>query len=388
MTTDAITTSHASLQTSAFECTDCAECRECHECKDCTECHEIADRQNKIITGIASGVVQKILESIPENTEVILTPTSRISAVPLDPRYSKIWNNYKTQKKTIWFVEKIRLDQDIEYFASLPHDIRESIKIVLGFFAGSDEIVSENIRLYFLNDITIPEIKYAYSVQAFMENVHSEMYNTLIVRLVGNDERTSILRAVETYAAVQRKADWARRWSASSSPYSLRCIAFACVEGIFFSSSFAFIDWLKTRNYKLQGLYESNLYISNDEARHQELACLVYQQIQDRQPESVVRELIDEAVSIELTFVDEVLPTGYTGMNAALMGRHVRHCAAILATMLGYPGMYTNTECPFEFMLKRSLDTKDNFFEEESVQYTLPDVGDANANVFSCDTAF
>lgn len=321
--------------------------------------------------------------SVPEP---ILTPTDRISAIPLDPKYRKIWANYKKQKKTIWFVEKIHLDVDVENFPHLPKPIQHSLELVLGFFAGSDEIVARNIKLYFLTEITIPEISCAYACQEFVENIHSEMYNTLIIRLVGFQRRGEILNAIKTFQSVRRKAEWANSWSNNTQPYSLRCIAFACVEGIFFSSSFAFIDWMKTQDYRMPALYESNLYISNDEARHQELACLIYEHVCDRQTYLTVRKLIDDAISVEMVFVQEVLPQGYRGMNVELMGEHVRHCAAILAGMLSYHDLYPRTQCPFQWMLKRSLDNKSNFFEEEGVEYNQPDVGDNEVtDQFSAD---
>jgi ribonucleoside-diphosphate reductase subunit M2 len=321
--------------------------------------------------------------------EPILRATKRISAIPLDPTYKKIWKNYKLQKKSIWFVEKIKLDVDIEYFPQLPQDIQDSTLLVLGFFAGSDEIVGDNIQKYFLNDITIPEIKYAYSCQVFVENIHSEMYNTLIVRLVGTTKREKILRAIENFPSVKQKAEWALKWSSSDTPYAWRCIAFACVEGIFFSSSFAFIDWLKTQDYKLPALYESNSYISKDEARHTECACLIYEHIRDRPSHDKVKEIIDEAIAIECMFVREMLPQGYRGMNEMLMVEHVQHCAAMLANDLGYSNLYRNTRCPFPFMIKRSLDTKDNFFEIDGTEYNLPDVGDEQKQGgFSLDADF
>lgn len=312
-------------------------------------------------------------------SEPIMAECKRISAIPLDPKYKKIWANYKRQKATFWVPEKIKYTDDAKTFAHLPKDIQHSTKMVLGFFAGSDEIVEENIQERFLHDITIPEIKNAYVFQAMMENIHSEVYNLMIMSLLpAGEDRDKLFKAVENTKTVSAKAAWARKWISSQKSYAHRCVAFACVEGILFSSSFAFIDWLKSQKYTMTGLFEANQYISNDEARHTELACLIYDQLENKLTPAEIKEIIDEAIAIEIDFAKEVLPAdGHIGLNHRMMTDHIRHCGAILANWLGHSDLYKNTHCPFAFMTKRSFAMKDNFFEGDGNNYNISGVGES-----------
>lgn len=310
--------------------------------------------------------------------EPILQETGRISAIPLDSKYGEIWANYKLQKKSIWYAEKIllKINKDVATFPSLPLRIQLSTKMVFGFFAGSDEIVEDNLNERFIREIKIPEIKYAYSFQAFMENIHSETYNIIIERVMSSD-KANLFRAIEKFECVKAKSDWARKWISSSASYAERCIAFVCVEGIFFSSSFLYIDWLKTQDYDLPAIYNSNEYISNDEARHMELACLVYKHIVKKPTTERIKQIVGEAIAIEHSFVDEVIPPeGYKGMNRGMMRQHVTHAGATAMSLLGYPKLLGHTSTPFSFASKRGLSVKDNFFEQESIQYNMAHVGD------------
>lgn len=317
---------------------------------------------------------------------------SRVSVIPLNFKYSEVWNNYMQQKKSYWVEDKIiGLETDAHTFKTLPSNIQNSIKLVLAFFAGSDEIVARNIEERFIKDVGNLEISKAYRFQAMMEDIHSIMYNLLTNKIVDPDERDKINKGIKNFKSVTAKAQWAEMWISSDMPYSVRLIAFACVEGIMFSSSFAFIDWIKDKNYDMPALTESNSYISRDEARHTELACIIYKNhIQNKPTEEVVRAIIDSAIEVELTFISEVIPeSGYNGMNRKLMEQHVRHVASILASNLGYKNLYTGTSTPFLFMNNRGLIKKDNFFERSSDEYTLGSVNNSEKDSeFNLDASF
>ena len=308
--------------------------------------------------------------------ETITKPVDRVSIIPIDNKYRAIWENYQLQQKSVWLASSIYTTTDYKTYPTLPTDIQLSLKYILGFFAGSDEIVNQNLVDRFLQEITIPEIRYNYAHQAMMENVHSETYGMLIDGILPDGEKKMCFNAIRTLNSVKRKADWATRWISSDKPFSHRCIAFACVEGIMFSASFAFIDWMKSAGYVMEGLYQSNDYISRDEASHNKSSYIVYSYIDNRVPQDIVKEIIDEAISAELLYAKEVLPNNYNGMNYNMMSQHIRHVANITATSLGYDNIYGNTSSPFTFSNIRSVDTKPNFFEVHNTQYnTCSDYG-------------
>lgn len=303
--------------------------------------------------------------------EIIMKPTGRISAVPLDPTYSKIWKNYNIQMSSFWVPAKVTLVNDAKHFKQMPADIRKATMMVLGYFAGSDEIVEEILSDSSLKDIQIHEMRYCLQQEVAMENIHSTTYNNIILAFEESAEkRQELFRSIETSPAVMHKAQWARKWINPQLPIDYTLIGKACVEGINFSSSFAWIDYLKTQDFKLEGLYLANREISRDEARHVQTSCLIHSHVVNKLSPQDAKKIIDEAIDIELEFVYEMIPPqGFIGMTRALMSEYVKHCAAILANDLGYPGLYGQTTCPFSFMMNRSLNIKSNFFETEEVEY-------------------
>lgn len=308
------------------------------------------------------------------NTEPILTPNDRVSAVPIDPKYNDIWENFNKQMRSFWVPGAIKFTEDVKHFPSCPPKIRKTTLKVYGFFAGSDDTVAKNLSERFIREVQIPEIVTAYAFQNMMELcVHAIVYNNAIVALVPDlEKRRALFNAVKTEPSVALKNEWAQRWIESDSSFAHRCVAFICFEGIHFSSSFAWIDYLKTQKYKLDGTYVSNDEISRDENSHVELATLIYHKLANKLSEAEIKEIIDGALKVEYQFIDDIIDEdGFIGMNRALMKQHVFHCAAIIAADLGYPGIYKNTSCPFSFMVKRSLNSKTNFFEREETQYSL-----------------
>jgi ribonucleotide reductase beta subunit family protein with ferritin-like domain len=313
----------------------------------------------------------------------LFAETNRISAVPLDPRYQFIWKNYELEQSAFWTHKKISFAEDVKHFHNAPEDIQESTLKVLGYFAGSDEIVEDIINKSQLCKITNPEIKYTLQYEAMMENIHSTVYGNNISAYTMNDaaRRENLFRAVETMPSVAAKAEWARQWITDSRHIDYTLIGKACVEGINFSSAFAWIDWLKTEKYLLTGMYTANDEISRDENSHVMTSTIIHDLIEDTMTPDNAREIIDGSVEVEIQFVRDVIsPRGYMGMSQNLMIEHVRHCAAILARDLGYNNLYTNTACPFWFMKKRSLNSKTNFFEGPETQYQSTDGDDSDSD--------
>ncbi len=305
--------------------------------------------------------------------ETILTNNNRISAIPLDPHYEQIWKNYELQQSSFWPHNKINFTEDIKAFPNAPLDIQQSTLKVLGYFAASDEIVEDIINKSELCDITIPEIKYCLQYEAMMENIHSTVYNKTIAAVVSDTQtRNELFRAVEHLPSVAKKAEWAKQWINPQKSLDHTVIGKVCVEGINFSASFAWIDWLKTQKYRFDGIFEANDEISRDEARHVTTGTLIHHYIINKLTETEAKEIIDGALEIEIQFIKEVIPIkGYLGMTQNLMIDYVRHCASILANDLGYTNLYRNTYNPFPFMTKRSLNSKTNFFEKQETNYQI-----------------
>ncbi len=245
----------------------------------------------------------------------------------------------------------------------------------------------ENLGLRFLKDIDIPEVRSFYSYQLFIENVHSEMYSLLIDTYITNEkEKTHLFNAIDTIPAVSKKAKWALKWIENTDSFETRLVAFAAVEGIFFSGSFCSIYWLKNRGL-MPGLTFSNELISKDEGMHTDFACLLYSMSSNRLSDDVINEIIKEAVSIEKEFITESLPCSLIGMNAELMKQYIEFCADRILVQLGHNEIY-NTQNPFSFMELISLRPKANFFECRVGEYTRGASNDANEEDFSIDGDF
>jgi ribonucleoside-diphosphate reductase beta chain len=284
-------------------------------------------------------------------------------------KYMDIWEMYKQAEHSFWTAEEIDLSSDMDDWNNkLNDDERFYIKNVLGFFSNSDGIVNENLAENFLKEVQYPEAKSFYGFQIAMENIHSETYSLLIDTYVKDDEeKHHLFHAIDTVPSVKKKADWALKWISSES-FAERLIAFAAVEGIFFSGSFCSIFWLKKRGL-MPGLTFSNELISRDEGLHCEFACLLHNRyIQNKVTEERIKEIISEAVEIEKEFVSESLPVSLIGMNAKLMKQYIEFVADFWLVELGCSKVY-NSVNPFDFMEMLSLQNKSNFFEKRSADY-------------------
>ena len=305
-------------------------------------------------------------------------------------QHNDIWSFYKKHEASFWTAEEIDLHADlVDWAEKLNDDERYFIKHVLAFFAASDGIVNENLAENFLHEVQYPEARFFYGFQIAMENIHSETYSLLIDTLIKDPiEKDRLLHAIETVPCVQRKAEWALRWIGKGS-FAERLIAFAAVEGIFFSGSFCSIFWLKKRGL-MPGLSFSNELISRDEGLHCDFACLLYtKHLLNKMPKKTVETIIRDAVEIEKEFVTDALPVNLIGMNAKLMQQYIEFVADRLLVELGNEKVYHATN-PFDFMDMISLQGKTNFFEKRVGEYQKAGVMNQNkeANKFSLDAEF
>ena len=284
-------------------------------------------------------------------------------------QHSDIWEMYKKQEASIWTAEELDLASDLtDWSNKLNDDERFFIKHVLAFFAASDGIVNENLAENFLSEVQYTEAKFFYGFQIMMENIHSETYSLLIDTYIKDSkEKDYLFNAIETFEPVKKKADWAMRWIDNGS-YAERLIAFAAVEGIFFSGSFCSIFWLKKRGL-MPGLTFSNELISRDEGLHCDFACLLYNNhLVNKLPKEDVRKIIADAVEIEKEFVVESLPVRLIGMNSDLMCQYIEFVADRLLVELENEKIY-NASNPFDFMDMINLQGKTNFFEKRVGEY-------------------
>ncbi|WP_345270830.1 ribonucleoside-diphosphate reductase small subunit [Nibrella viscosa] len=283
-------------------------------------------------------------------------------------QHSDIWQMYKKHEASFWTAEEIDLSQDLKDWENLSDGERHFISHVLAFFAASDGIVNENLAVNFLSQVQYAEAKCFYGFQVMMENIHSETYSLLIDTYIKDPvEKDKMLNAIDTIPCVQKKAEWALRWIDNGS-FVERLLAFAAVEGIFFSGSFCSIFWLKKRGL-MPGLSFSNELISRDEGLHRDFACLLYtDHIKHKLPEADVYKLIKDAVDIEQEFVSDALPVSLIGMNADLMKQYIEFVADHLLVSLGLQKIYNVTN-PFDFMDMISLQGKTNFFEKRVGEY-------------------
>lgn len=282
-----------------------------------------------------------------------------------------IWKMYKKQVDSFWRAEEIDLTKDLASWKSLTDEEQFFIKMIIAFFAASDGIVSENLAQRFMGDVQLSEARAFYGFQIAMENIHSETYSLLIETYINNqEEKNKLFSAVQNYPCIRKKADWAIKWIQDKrSSFATRLVAFACVEGIFFSGAFCSIFWLKKRGL-MPGLSFSNELISRDEALHCEFAVLLYSKIIKKLKKEKIIEIISEAVTIEKEFICEALPCRLIGMNSELMSQYIEFVADRLLLQLGYDKLY-NTANPFPWMELISLNGKTNFFEKKVADYAL-----------------
>ena len=310
-----------------------------------------------------------ILPAHPADANEPLLKENKDRFVIFPIQHHDIWNFYKKHEASFWTAEEIDLHADlVDWAEKLNDEERFFIKHVLAFFAASDGIVNENLAENFLHEVQYPEARFFYGFQIMMENIHSETYSLLIDTLIKDPlEKDRLLHAIDTVPCVSRKAEWALRWISKGS-FAERLIAFAAVEGIFFSGSFCSIFWLKKRGL-MPGLSFSNELISRDEGLHCDFACLLYtKHLMNRLPKKTVETIIRDAVEIEKEFVTDALPVNLIGMNAKLMQQYIEFVADRLLMELGNEKIYNATN-PFDFMEMISLQGKTNFFEKRVGEY-------------------
>jgi len=306
----------------------------------------------------------------PKHVDPLLDPNDdRFVMFPI--QHNDIWEMYKRQVDCFWRAEEIDLSKDLGDWAKLTPDEKHFISMVLAFFAASDGLVLENLAVRFMGDVQVAEARAFYGFQIAMENIHSETYSLLIDTYIKDkDEKHRLFTALANYPCIAKKATWAKKWIGDNrSSFASRLVAFAAIEGIFFSSSFASIYWIKKRGL-MPGLTFSNELISRDEALHTEFAILLYSKLQKKLPKKRIHEIIQEAVEIEKEFITEAIPCRMIGMNAALMTQYIEFVADRLCVQLGYDKLFGSSN-PFDFMELISVETKVNFFERTNSEYAL-----------------
>ncbi|KAI5341414.1 PREDICTED: ribonucleoside-diphosphate [Prunus dulcis] len=329
------------------------------------------------------------MPAFPE--EPLLAPNpDRFCMFPI--QYPEIWEMYKKAEASFWTAEEVDLCQDLRHWETLTPGEKHFITHVLAFFAASDGIVLENLAGRFMKEVQVSEARAFYGFQIAIENIHSEMYSLLLETYIkDSDEKNRLFHAIDTIPCVTKKAQWALRWIDGSESFAERIVAFACVEGIFFSGSFCAIFWLKKRGL-MPGLTFSNELISRDEGLHCDFACLLYSLLRKKLSEDRVKSIIRNAVEIEREFVCEALPCALVGMNGDLMSQYIEFVADRLLGELGYSKMY-NVQNPFDWMELISLQGKTNFFEKRVGEYQKASVmnsinGNVDSHVFKMDADF
>ena len=307
--------------------------------------------------------------------------------VLLPIQHNELWHYYKMHEASFWTAEEIDLSDDLKDWAKLNDGERHFISHILAFFAASDGIVNENLAVNFMSEVQLPEARCYYGFQIMMENIHSETYALLIDTYIKDPkEKDRLFHAIDTVPAVKKKAEWALRWI-SNGTFAQRLVAFAAVEGIFFSGSFCSIFWMKKRGL-MPGLTFSNELISRDEGMHCEFACLMYSMLSNKLSQEEVHTIIRDAVAIEKEFVSEALPVDLIGMNAKLMQQYIEFVADRWLAELGYAKLYNATN-PFDFMEMISLQGKTNFFEKRVGDYQKAGVmGGKEGHAFSLEEDF
>jgi ribonucleoside-diphosphate reductase subunit M2 len=285
--------------------------------------------------------------------------------------HQDVWEMYKKQVDCFWRAEEIDLTKDIDDWNGLEKEEKYFISMILAFFAASDGIVLENLAIRFMKDVQLSEARAFYGFQIAMENIHSETYSLLIETYIKDSlEKEKLFNAINNFPCIEKKSLWAQKWiNDNRSSFATRLVAFACVEGIFFSGSFCSIYWLKKRGL-MPGLTFSNELISRDEALHCEFAVLIYSKLKTKLKKNKLYEIIKEAVEIETEFICNALPCRLIGMNASLMTQYIQFVADRLCLQLGYDKIYNVSNC-FDFMELISLESKTNFFEKRNDSYAL-----------------
>ncbi|XP_066255762.1 ribonucleoside-diphosphate reductase subunit M2 B-like [Euwallacea similis] len=343
--------------------------------------------QQEVISDIPIQVGKDYEHFDPELEPLLRENPRRFVIFPIE--YPDIWDKYKKAEASFWTTEEVDLSQDLMHWKNLTDNERHFISHVLAFFAASDGIVNENLVERFSQEVQVTEARCFYGFQIAIENIHSEMYSMLIETYISDPkEKEFLFNAIETLPCVRKKADWALTWiSSKTSTFGERLVAFAAVEGIFFSGSFASIFWLKKRGL-MPGLTFSNELISRDEGLHCDFACLLFSHLVQKPSKERVTNIIRDAVVIEQEFLSDALPVSLIGMNCNLMCQYIEFVADRLLLELGCEKIYNVTN-PFDFMAIISTEGKTNFFEKKVGEYQKVGViGDSEDNVFTTDADF
>lgn len=334
----------------------------------------LATFMNELVNKYGLDEIQNRIASLSgtDLNEPILNPKNqKFTAFPL--KYMKIWKLYKQQEASFWKAEEINFSKDYEDFMTLDDNEKYFIEMILAFFAASDGIVNFNLNERFSREVKITEAQFAYQFQMMMENIHSETYSLMLDNIVKDKERKDFLfNAVQNVPSVKLMADWAFKWINSSKSFAHRLVAFAIVEGIFFSGAFASIFWLKKyKNYGrtfMNGLVMSNKFISRDERLHYEFACELYKLLENKLDRCDVVEILKEAIIISQNFMRDALPIRLIGMNNEMMDDHIEYMGDRLLNMLGH-SKYYNKKNPFDFLDTIHLPDKTNFHEKRPHEY-------------------
>ncbi len=298
-------------------------------------------------------------------------------------KYPKLNEMYEKAESMFWTKKEIDFSADLKDWNSLNSDEQTFIEYMLAFFAASDGIVLENLITNFCVEVKVPECRNFYAFQAMIENIHAQVYASLIDTYIkDNDRKDFLFNAIETIPTIKKKADWALKWFNTDRPFEERVIAFVVVEGVFFSASFCSIFWLKSRNKMTKALGKSNELISRDESLHSDFGILLYEHLLNKVSEERVYQIFSEAVDIEIDFICKSIPCRLIGMNSDLMAEYIKYVADRLLVQLGFNKLY-NTENPFDFMKSFSLDGKTNFFEERVTEYVHSSVAKPTENSWS-----
>ena len=294
---------------------------------------------------------------------------SRFTQLPY--KFPALQKAYDVQEGSFWTAKEIDYSADLDDWEKLNDDEKYFIEHILAFFAGADGIVLENLMSRFSTELKAPEARNFYALQGAMENIHGQVYSLLIDTFIKDPKRKEFLfNAIDNIPCVTQKANWAKKWMTSDKPFEQRIIAFAIVEGVFFSGSFCAIFWLKDRNKMVKALGTSNELISRDEGQHTDFAVLVYKHLKNKCDENTARQIFREAVEIEENFICDSLPCRLIGMNSDLMKQYIHYVADRLCVQFGFSKIY-NEDNPFDFMKKISVEGKTNFFEKRVSEYTF-----------------